>query len=115
MSTANTTPDAAMATVRLRLDPKVRKAALLKCALDLAAKHGLHHITRDMIAAAGDVSPGLVSQYLGTMPKLRDLVMREAVKQRVLPVVALGLAEGNRYANKAPQDLKDAALASLRR
>jgi len=104
-----------MATTRLRLDPKVRKAALLKVSLDLAAKHGIHHITRDMIALAGDVSPGLVSQYLGTMDALRKLVMREAVKQQVVPVVAQGIANRDRATLKVSDELKQKALAYLAR
>lgn len=102
-----------MATVRLRLDPKVRKAALLKCAVDLCAKHGMHRVTREMIAKAGDVSPGLVSQYLGTMPKVLDAVMREAVKTEVLPIIAEGLASRNKIALRAPEELRDRALKSL--
>lgn len=115
MSTLNRPTESLMATTRLRLDPKVRKAALLKVSLDLAAKHGIHHITRDMIAQAGDVSAGLVSQYLGTMDALRKLVMREAVKQRVVSVVAQGIADRDKVALKAPDDLKQQAIAYLAR
>lgn len=96
-----------------RLDPGVRTAELLQAALRVAADRGWRTMTRDCIAAAAGVSPGLVSARLGTMDALRRSVMRAAVKQRVVRVVAEGLAVGDAQARKAPEDLKREAAEHL--
>lgn len=71
-------------------------------------------MTRDLIAAQANVSPGLVSLYLGTMTKLRRTVMREAVKRGMASIVAEGLAERDPQALKAPAELKSAAAEHLK-
>jgi len=96
-----------------RLPPSDRKAALLECALGLATTGHYAQVTRAAIATAAGVSPGLVSTYLGTMPNMRRLVMRAAVKTRNLAVVGQGLSAGDRYAKAAPGELRSAAAARL--
>lgn len=94
-------------------DPKVRKEAILESALAMAAAHGYHQMTRQQIAAHAQVSPALVSHYLGTMEAMRRDVMRHAVKVKNLAVIAQGLALKDRHALRAPSDLQHAAGASL--
>lgn len=96
-----------------RLPPSDRKAALLSAALSLAAKSHYARITRDAIATEAAVSPGLVSKYLGTMPAMRRLVMRAAVKAGDLVVVGQGLAAGDRWARGAPEAVRRAAAERL--
>lgn len=96
-----------------RLDPIVRTAELLRVALDVAEARGWRTMTRDCIAVAAGVSPALVSARLGTMDALRRSVMRAAVRGRVVPVVAEGLAVGDAQARKAPDDLKRLAADHL--
>jgi len=98
---------------RLRLNPDVRASQILAAALTVAAKKGYQHMTRDEIAAAAGASPAAINQRFSTMTELKRAVMRAAVSQRVVAVVAQGLADGNPYARKAPDDLKKLAAASL--
>jgi AcrR family transcriptional regulator len=84
---------------------KQRAAALLQAALHAANTHGWHTLTHESIAAQAEVSPSLVKVRLGTIVEVRRAVMRAAVKQRVLRVVAEGLIDGDRAARRA-----DAAL-----
>lgn len=100
-------------TQNTRLQPKARTEQLLDVALQLAAKHGLAHITRMQIATAADVSPALVSARLGTMEDMRRSVMRRAIKTETLPVIAAGLLARNTYALKAPEELRQRAIASI--
>lgn len=88
-----------------------RTAELLAVALRLAAADGFRTLTRDAIALAAGVSPGLVSARLGTMDQMRRSVMRQAVTQRCVPVVAQGLAVRDRQALKADEQLRAAAAA----
>lgn len=82
-----------------------RAASLLAAAVSLAHRKGWHSLTHESVATAAGVSPSLVKVRLGTIGALRRAVMREAVKQRRVRVVAQGLAAGDRAARAA-----DAAL-----
>lgn len=98
-----------------RLNPTDRKPLLVDAAVAAATAHGYRRMTRDHIAAEANVSPGLVSLYLGTMPNVRRVVMREAVRRGVVSIVAEGLAERDKQALKAPPALKSEAATLLTR
>src|SRR5258707_673693 len=98
-----------------RLPPNDRRALVLEAALYTAEQRGYRRMTRDHIAARADVSPSLVSLYLGTMPQLRRVVMREAIKREIVPIVAAGLAERDPAALRARQSLRARAVAHLAR
>lgn len=86
---------------------------ILKACLTLAAKHGYRSITRDQIAAEAGVHPSNVSYHLGTMIELRRTVMREAVRTECLPVIAQGLAAGDKHARKCSAEVQAQAVQSL--
>lgn len=94
-----------------RSDPADRTRELLGVALHLAAAHGWRSLTRESIALAAGVSPGLVSARLGTMEALRRSVMRAAVRERVVAVVAEGLCARDRQAMRADETLRALAAA----
>ena len=94
-----------------RQHPNDRTRELLVVALKLAERTGWRTLTRDAIAEAASVSPGLVSARLGTMDDMRRSVMRLAVRERCLPVLAEGLAVRDRHALKADDALRQAAAA----
>lgn len=102
-------------TTRLRLSPKERRARILVAALAQAAIHGYRNVTREQIARAADCSDNLVSSYLGTMPELRRDLMRHAIKGQLLDVIAQGIVCKDKIALKAPDDLKQKALAHVAR
>lgn len=93
-----------------RLDPKDRKRRILSAALSLAARNGYNRITRDAIAQAADCAPGLVSNYFGTMTALRRDIMRAAIREQELAVVAQGIVAKDPHALKASPELKQQAL-----
>ena len=96
-----------------RLKPTDRTQALLQYALTVAMTKGWACMTRESVAAAAGVSPALVSLRLGTVPAMRRLVMRQAIKHRVLSVIAEGLAVKDAHALKAPEELREAAAKSI--
>lgn len=100
-------------TMTTRMIPKEREHALLECALKLAASEGLYRMTRGRLASRAGVSTGLVSLYLGTMPQLRQKVLREAIKREILPIIADGLAAHDKAALRAPPVVKRKALEGL--
>lgn len=98
-----------------RLPPNDRRALVLEAALHTAEHKGYRRMTRDLIAVRAEVSPSLVSLYLGTMPQLRRVVMREAIKREIVPIVAAGLAERDPAALRAGPALRARAAAHLTR
>lgn len=93
--------------------PEMRRETILTAAITCARMKGYQHMTREEIAAAAECSTGLVTKHLGTMIQLRRSVMRAAVKEGVLEIVAQGLASRDPHARKAPDELKTRALQSI--
>lgn len=96
---------------QIKLEARVRIAAILAAAITVAKAKGYTHITRKDIAEHAGIPETLVSYHCGTMDSLRRDVMREAIRTECLPVLAQGLVARDRHAAKAPDELKKKALA----
>jgi AcrR family transcriptional regulator len=96
-----------------RLDPTKRKEDILAVAVKRAELLGVANLRRDDIADVAEVARGLVSRYFNTMPQLRRAVMRYAVHNENLSIIAQGLAMRDPEALKASPELRDRAIASL--
>jgi AcrR family transcriptional regulator len=92
-----------------RLEPKTREAQLILAAINLAKRIGYAKLTRDAIALEAGVATGLVSYHLGAMPQIRSAVMRRAIKDQIVEIVAQGIAQGDDQAKKAPPELRSRA------
>lgn len=98
-----------------RYDPEIRKEAILTIACGLVVNGATYYkLSREKIAAALDVSEGTIQYHFCTMKNLRRAMMRHAIKHEVLLVIAQGLAARDVYAGKAPQELKNRAIDSLK-
>jgi AcrR family transcriptional regulator len=97
-----------------RLQPDARKAQIIDGALEAARSQGLAKLTRENIAAHVNVSPALVSRYLGTMTELRRTLMRAAIKREILEIIAEGIATRDKIAARVPEELKRRALSTLK-
>ena len=96
------------------MTPKQRTHQLLAVALDIAVTTGWAGLTHAGVAAQAGTSKGLVVARLGTMTDMRRSVMRAAVAQRVVAVVAEGLAAGDRHARRADEALRAACGERVR-
>lgn len=96
-----------------RAQPSVRRDHILSVAVDLSRRNGYKNVTRDEVAAGAGVSTGLVSKYFGTMVNLHRDIMRAAIRDEVVEVIAQGLASGDKHAKKAPDRLKLKAAAFI--
>jgi AcrR family transcriptional regulator len=96
-----------------RLAPDVRSGQILDAAVKLARRVGWRKLTRDNIAKAANVSTGLVSNYFGSMDNMRDEVMKVAVRDSILPVIAQGVADRNKVAMRAPAAVRQKAVANM--
>jgi AcrR family transcriptional regulator len=92
---------------------RARHDDILAAALRVSVTVGYNRITRDDIALAAGCSPALVSEMFGTMTCMRRSLMRAAVANAVLPVIAQGLALRDPHALRAPAELRAAAAASI--
>jgi len=96
-----------------RMTANARRVDVLAAAVRRSVDIGYNKITRDEIALAANCSPALVSQYLGTMVSMRRAIMRAAITNEVLPVIAQGLSVRDPHALRAPEHVRHAAARSL--
>lgn len=68
-----------------------RRAEILEAAVRVAARGHYMHTTRQQIADEIGVTGALVQHYFGTMKKLRRAVVRKAIKDENLIVIAQAL------------------------
>jgi AcrR family transcriptional regulator len=97
----------------MRQDPADRKASILAAAVRISHSYGYHRITRANVAGAAQCSEALVSSYFGTMTQLRRAVLRTAIAQRDLVIVAQALAAKDPHVMKASQELRQTAALSI--
>jgi AcrR family transcriptional regulator len=97
----------------LRMEPKDRKRQLLDVGLQLAEQVGYKNVTMVALTDAAGVSRTLYHRYFSTVGQFRVDVMRAAVKQENLTVIAQGLAAKDPQALKASPDLRARAAATL--
>lgn len=96
-----------------KLQARERVAQILSAALELAPEVGYQRLTRDDVARRLGIPSSLIPYHMGTMDNFRRSLMREAVRVGCLPVIAQGLAARDSHALKAPEPLRQQALASL--
>ena len=99
---------------QIKLEARERTAQILKAALQVAARVGYTNLKRDDVAKAAGISASLVPYHMGTMTEFRRSVMREAVRTGHLPVIAQGIANRDRQALKAPEEVRQRAIQSLK-
>jgi len=92
----------------------VRRETILAAALTVARNPGgWSTLTRSLVANEAGCTDGLVSRYFGTMTDFRRKIMREAIAQRDLKIIAQGLACEYPHAYKADPELRKQALGSI--
>ena len=97
-----------------RLQPDDRKQQILTAAIRVAARPGgWSKLTREAVAKEADCAEGLPSKYFGTMVNFKRAIMRAAIHDWNLSVIAQGLAAGDKVAMKAEEALKRKALDTL--
>ena len=98
---------------KAKLARNERRSQILAASLILSASKGYTKVTREEIAEKADVAPSLVSDHFGTMAEFRRCIMRHAVEQGNVAVIAQGLAARDPHARKASDALKKQAAALL--
>lgn len=99
--------------LRQRLSPDERRDSILNAAMRLASRRDYQHITREKIAAEANVSPALVTHYLGPILDIHDVIMTKAVEQGIVSIVAHGLIHKHVIAMGASEELRTLAWAYI--
>ena len=98
---------------KTRVLPLLRKDQILNASIDVALNNGYDKMTRCEIALYAGVSVGLITNYFGTMRQLKRAVMRAAIQREIPEIIAQGLANNDPNAQKASDELKAKAVASI--
>jgi Uncharacterized protein conserved in bacteria len=64
------------------------KKAILAAAVSLARRNGLHKFSRIEVAELAEVGESTVSYHFGKMPALRTAVVKYAVENEILSILA---------------------------
>jgi AcrR family transcriptional regulator len=96
-----------------RMDPSVRKDQIMVAAVDEAVAGNYMAMRREDVAKRAGVAPGLVNRYYGTMSQLRAEVMRHAVDNYIVEVVAQGVAIDDPHTRRIDGDLRERAINHL--
>jgi AcrR family transcriptional regulator len=97
-----------------RLDKNLRRQEILEAAVRIAEKcGGFNNLTRLNVANEASCSEALISRYFGTMPQFKHDIMRVAIKDRNLAIIAQGIGMGNHQALTIGKELKREVLDSL--
>lgn len=94
---------------KYRANPELRREHILDAAVKIAKNIGYTNVTRNAIAESAGISTGLVTNYLGTLPAMQRTLMRYAIKNSIVEIVAQGLANKDKHARKATPELKERA------
>lgn len=90
-----------------------KKELILGVAMDLAREKGLSNLFRTEIVERSGVAAGSVNYCFDTMDGLKLAVMKKAVEDKELSVIAQGLIARDEIALNAPAELKQQALNSM--
>lgn len=96
-----------------RMAPADRKASILDAALAAARKHGYNDFRLVHVAELAECSTGLVMSYYKTMAQVRRDVMRAAIRDELLPIIATGIVLKDPYCRKITPELRARALATI--
>ena len=96
-----------------RLNPEVRSQLIIDAGLRVASVHGWRAVTREKVANEAQISPAMINIRFSTMAQLLRSVMRKAIEDKMLHVIAQGYAAGDPTALKIDDELKRLAFSSL--
>ncbi len=90
-----------------------RKAEILQHATRLSRAKHYRGVTREAVARSAGISEGIISHHFGTMAKLKDAVVKQAVEVKDLKIIAQAIVEKHRLVARIPRTLRQDALNTL--
>lgn len=105
----STKPNLKRPITRHRVHKQLRIDHILAHATTLAQRKSYEQITREEIAKASEISPSVISFHFRSMEHLRNEILRKAVAEENLKIIAQGLVNHHPVALRAPLKNKRAA------
>jgi AcrR family transcriptional regulator len=97
----------------IRMEAEDRRAQLVETGLEIAQSVGWYKVTRRAVAEKTATAEALINRYFDNKDGFRDALMEEAVKRRLVPLVAEGLMYMSKPALAAPDRLRKQARTYL--
>ena len=91
-----------------------RKTEILRGGLKAAEERGYTRVTKDDVAFYTEGSASLIQYYFKTMKELRDGIIRQAIADKNLMVLAQALGSLDEVALQAPARLKNETLRFIK-
>lgn len=95
---------------KTKVNPRLRKKQIINIAIDIAREKGLNNLSRSELSNRAKCSPALIHSHFGTMNQLKRQIMRAAIQQEIIEIIAEGLGNNDPQACKAPAELKGKAI-----
>lgn len=99
--------------MRSRKSPVERKIEILTSAIDLSKEVGYSHITRDDVAKRAGVSYGLINHYFKSIDRLRKLVLKTAIDEEMVEIIAQGMVRKDPLAKRITSKMKERVILYL--
>lgn len=96
-----------------RFPTNQRKAQILEVAINLSKEIGYMNVRATEIARRAGIDHSLIFYYFETLPKLKKLIMKTAIKKEILIIILQGLSTGDPVASRAPKELKERAYLTI--
>lgn len=90
-----------------------RRASILSAAVEAAKVHGFNNFRLVHVAERANCSTGLVMLHYKTMDQIRRDVMRAAIREKLLPIIAVGIVLKHPQCRRITEELRDEALAAV--
>lgn len=98
----------------MRSNPTIRKEQILQAAIKLGGESRYNTMTRDEVAEAAGVSPGLINHYFTSIESLRYDVLERACKTEQFIIIAQAVVDNNPFVfTLTTQSLRKKALRTV--
>jgi len=97
-----------------RMSAKQRKEQFIKTGLDLAARGHYLTVRGQNVTDKVGVSTGLLQNYFATLLHFRKAIVRKAIKDGQLQVIAQAMGARDPLVKRCPEHLKRAALEGIK-
>lgn len=96
-----------------RMNPLARKEQILNTAINLSLENGYRQLTRRSIANRMQCASALINHYFNGIEELKKIVLKTAIEQEIIPIIADNYIGWGRETAELPQHLKEKVIRYL--
>jgi AcrR family transcriptional regulator len=91
--------------VKITFDAKYRRDQILKEATQIARELGCNNVNKTLLARQLRISPSLINYYFGSVSKLHKLIIKKAIKENDIAIIAFEMINKNKRILKSPKNI----------